>query len=79
MIRRALVVGMLSTAALAEELSWKRVLSEEGVRDARIVKVMDEVRRSDVLVILMGHLYGTIVPRRNISFTWICCHSIHSF
>ncbi len=50
MIRRALVVGLvLATAALAEGLSWKRVLSAEGVRDARIVKVMEEVRRSDFL------------------------------
>lgn len=37
--------------------------------DQPIETCLDEVRRSDVLVVVVGHLYGSVVPDRDISFT----------
>ena len=37
--------------------------------DQPIETCLDEVRRSDVLVVMVGHLYGSLVPDREISFT----------
>lgn len=40
---------LVASQVLAQDSSWKRPLASAGVRDARIVKVMDEVQRSDFL------------------------------
>jgi uncharacterized protein YjbI with pentapeptide repeats len=34
-----------------------------------IESCLDEVRRSDLLIVIIGHLYGSLVPDRRISFT----------
>lgn len=50
MIRAGVALALLvGTQAFAQDLSWKRPLAGAGVRDARIVRVMDQVRRSDFL------------------------------
>lgn len=41
-----------------------------GARDGRPLETcLAEVRRSDVLVVVLGHRYGTFVPGRDISYT----------
>ena len=41
-----------------------------GARTNRAIETcLDEVRKSDVLVVIVGHLYGSIVPDLGISFT----------
>jgi hypothetical protein len=41
-----------------------------GARTNRAIETcLDEVRRSDVLVLIVGHLYGSLVPELGISFT----------
>lgn len=34
-----------------------------------ITTCLEEVRRSDIVVVIVGHRYGNLVPRRNISFS----------
>src|SRR5262249_40535873 len=41
-----------------------------GARSQRPIETcLDEVRKSDVLVVIVGRRYGTIVPTFNVSFT----------
>ena len=41
-----------------------------GARSDRAIETcLDEVRQSDVLVVIVGHTYGSIVPKLKISFT----------
>lgn len=41
-----------------------------GARPSRSIKTcLDEVRQSDILVVIVGHRYGNYVPNRRISFS----------
>jgi uncharacterized protein YjbI with pentapeptide repeats len=41
-----------------------------GARPNRPIETcLDEVRRSDILIVIVGHLYGSLVPERKMSFT----------
>ena len=41
-----------------------------GARPNRpIEECLDEVSQSDIIIVIVGHLYGSLVPERNISYT----------
>ncbi len=51
------------------QLQWESMEFFGARSDQPIEACLDQVRRSDVLIVLVGHRYGSLVPEQGISFT----------